>query len=172
MEDKTKEANKPTEADKPSGDQPNSPPSPEVKQDPMSPEDKPVPPAATPPEQVSMQDAMKTMMEQVKGVGDAVAALSARVGALEQGKDAEAQAAAGKAAAEKAVADKAAEDAKAANASPESPAKKTLAKDSGGQQFGKPSGKSTWQEVGEQVKKAGGLNKPGSPMLQGKKNKR
>ena len=109
-----------------------------------------------------MQDAMKAMFEQLKMQGEAVAALSARVGALEQGKEAEVKAAADH---------KAAEDAKAANASPEPPAKKTLAKDAGGQQFGKPSGKPKWQEMGEQVKKAGGLNKPGSPMLQAKRKR-
>jgi hypothetical protein len=173
MEDKPKETMQPTVADKASGDQPNSPKSPEVKQEPPAPvEEKPVPTEEPKPEETSVQDAMKALFDQVKTVGDAVAALSARVGAIEQGNQAQATAAAGKAAAEKAAADKATEDAKAANASPESPAKKTLAKEAGGQQFGKPSGKSNWQEVGEQVKKAGGLNKPGSPMLQGKKNKR
>jgi hypothetical protein len=174
MEDKTKETMQPTVADKASGDQPNSPKSPEVKQEPPAPpaDEQPVSPDQAPPEEASMQDAMKAMFEQLKMVGEAVAALSARVGAIEQGNQAQAQAAAGKAAAEKAAAEKAAEDAKAANASPEPPAKKTLAKDAGGQQFGKPSGKPRWQELGEQVKKAGGLNKPGSPMLQEKKTKR
>jgi len=174
MDDKKKETMQPTVADKASGDQPNSPKSPEVKQEPPAPvEEEPVPTEEPKPEETSVQDAMKAVFEQLKSVGEAVAALSARVGALEQGKNAEAEAAAGKAAAdEKAVADKAVEDAKAANASPEPPAKKTLAKDAGGQQFGKPSGKPRWQELGEQVKKAGGLNKPGSPMLQEKKTKR
>jgi hypothetical protein len=135
-------------------------------------DEKPAPTEEPKPEETSVQDAMKAMFEQLKMQGEAVAALSARVGALEQGKEAEVKAAAEKAAAEKAAAAKAAEDAKAVNASPEPPAKKTLAKDAGGQQFGKPSGKPRWQELGEQVKKAGGLNKPGSPMLQEKKTKR
>jgi hypothetical protein len=142
------------------------------------------PPAAEQDEGTAVLESIGKLAEQVKSVSEALSTVSARIDALEQAKaQGEAppkppQEEEGKQATPPATPPTTEEEkAKALpdagmNANPAPAPKKSKAQGAGGSQFkpeGGNAGRPAWEQIGEQVSKAGGLNRPGSPLVKNRK---